>query len=231
MKGKEFEQLCIDRMKSEEKRGRATMGRYGVQGTFIADKAFDIEPHVDRLLKAGNKSEVRIATQALVKAATDAAGGWQKMESLPDFEGIVAMRGQQFTFDAKVCGDATYGISKTTQAKSRQLDHLLRRSKFGGIGFLLIHFTPRELKGKTTEPETWAFPVHPDHPFWVGFAAGENTRITREQCAQYAVSVEWNMSKGSKTLRPDILDAVCRLAEGNYYSPASSAVAGPAKPF
>ncbi len=230
MNGKDFERICIDRMKSEETRGRATMSRYGVQGTFIADKVLDLEQFVDRVFKSQTKSEMRREVEAIAKAAAAAAGGWQKMESLPDFEGIIASRGQQFVFDAKVCGDATYGISKGAKSSERQLNHLLTRSKFGGIAFLLIHFTERETKATKFAAETWAFPVHPDHPIWISVAAGQRTRITKQDCAEWAVRVEWNCSKGSRTERPDILDAICRMAEGNYFMPAA-AEREPCKPF
>ena len=94
--------------------------------------------------------------------------------------------------------------------------------------FLTLHFTPRELKTRTEPAQTWAFPVHGDHPLWVAFDRAETKRITRADCEEYAELIEWNCLPGGRTPRPDILSAILRLADRQ--SPAISAGLGSVAP-
>lgn len=174
MKAKEFEDVCLYRMRQEEELGRATMSRYGVQGNFID-------------------------------------GAWQPVQSLPDFEGLIE-GGRQFITDCKVCGAASFPLDDD-KFKRRQWRHMVTRSRFGAVCFLLIHFSERELKTRTEPAETWAFPVMLPHPFWNEFDAGSAKRITRQDCEEYAVKVEWNTLPGGRTTRPDVLAAVIALAQ------------------
>lgn len=50
MKGKDFEKLCIYRMEREEREGRATMSRYGVQVSLMPNDKGVIEPKPIRSL-------------------------------------------------------------------------------------------------------------------------------------------------------------------------------------
>lgn len=172
MKAKEFEEIVLYRMREHEKRGEATMSRYGVQGNFID-------------------------------------GTWQPVQSLPDFEGLIA--GRQFITDCKVCSQASFPLDDD-KFKRRQLRHMLTRARFGATCFLLIHFPPRELKTRVDPAQTWAFPVYADHPLWVAFDRSETKRITRSDCEEYAELVEWNTLPGGRTPRPDIVSAVLALS-------------------
>lgn len=137
---------------------------------------------------------------------------WQPISSLPDFEGLLPPDGRQFTFDCKVCGQASFALDED-KFKRRQLKHMLTRARFGGITFLLIHFTERELKRGIEPPQTWAFPVFSDHAIWTAFDRGEVKRLTRADCEEYAVMVPWNTLPGGHKPRPDVLSAVRKLAE------------------
>lgn len=171
---KEFEELCLYRMRQEQDLGRATMSRYGVQGNFIDGK-------------------------------------WQPVQSLPDFEGIV-FGGRQFVTDCKVCSAASFPLDDD-KFKRRQLRHMLTRSRFGAICFLLIHFNPRELAKGVVPAATWAFPVYAEHPLWMAFDRSETKRIRPADCEEYAEHVEWNTLPGGRSERPDVLGAVLRLVE------------------
>lgn len=137
-------------------------------------------------------------------------GKWQPIFSLPDFSGLLP-HGQEFVFDAKVCGSSSFPLNDD-KFKRRQFKHMVTRDRFGAIAFLLIHFTERALKKSYYPAETWAFPVSLNHKFWSAFDAGEVKSITREDCREYAVEVEWNVLPGGRTPRPDIVIAVYELA-------------------
>lgn len=170
MNSKDFEEICLYRMRQHEDRGEATMSRYGVQGSFVDGK-------------------------------------WQPIVSLPDFEGLLPPAGRQFIFDCKLCAAASFPLDDD-KFKRRQLKHMLTRSRFGAVCFLLIHFSERTLKRSIEPAETWAFPVFAEHPLWAAFDRGETKRITRLDCQEYAVSVEWNTLPGGRTPRPDVLVAI-----------------------
>jgi penicillin-binding protein-related factor A (putative recombinase) len=174
MKAKEFEEVCLYRLRQHEERGEATVSRYGVQGSFIN-------------------------------------GEWQPIQSLPDFEGVLPPNGQQFVFDCKVSGQPSFPLDDD-KFKRRQFRHMVTRARFGAVCFLLIHFTARELKRSTEAAQTWAFPVRLDHPLWAAFDRGETKRITRADCEEYAVPVEWNTLPGGRANRPDVLAAIVKLA-------------------
>lgn len=139
---------------------------------------------------------------------------WIPIESLPDFEGLLA-NGQWFTFDAKVCSAASFPLHDD-KFKRRQLSHFLDRSDFGAICFLLLHFNARELKARTDEAETWAFPVSRNHPFWREFDAGEVKSISRLSCQEYGVRVEWEMSSRERNAKPDVVSAIHSLASNTF---------------
>lgn len=207
MKSKEFEEICLYRMKQEEERGNATMGRYGVQGSFMKGNGRpNIHPFVERIQRG---EAIVLVLEVLVDEASRSMDYWQPNESLPDFEGVI--KGHQFITDAKVCNAASFPLDTESKNKSRQLGHMLKRAKFGCTCFYLIHFPERKLATRTDPEVTYAFPIHPDHPFWEAFERGEKKRITREDCLEYAVEVEWNVLPGGNKPRPDIVFAVLLL--------------------
>lgn len=164
--------------------------------------------------EAGRATMGRYGVQASMRK--DEATGemiWSPIHSLPDFEGLLCRSGRQFVFDAKVSGEASFKIREEARSQSRQLAHMMKRARFGAICFYLVHFKERVLKKRTDDAQTWAFPVHPDHPFWAGFERGESRSITRLEFQEHGVLVPWNVSPGGRTERPDILDAILRLAE------------------
>lgn len=177
MKGSDFEKLCLDQMKWEERRGTATANRYGVQGTRID-------------------------------------GVWQPIHSLPDFEGVLS-DGWQFMFDSKVCQQSSFSLSKfrpgTKEAKARQLTHMLNRADFNVGCFFLIYWPKRILKTRIDPEQTWAFPIHREHPFWIEFLNDETSSISRDDCEQYGVPVQWEIKPRCRTSRPDILPAIIEL--------------------
>lgn len=142
-------------------------------------------------------------------------GQWSPVASLPDCEGITAIDARQFVFDAKVCSAASFPLAKYTERRSnqkRQLDHMLKRADFGATCFFLIHFNARHLKTKSEPTETFAFPVYLEHHLWQSFERREIMSISRSDCADYGVRVDWicHSDRGTK-LRPDIIGAVREL--------------------
>lgn len=178
LKGREFESLLLDAAAREEKAGRLTMGRYGVQ---VAHKGAEM-----------------IA-----------------MDSLPDFEGVLAPAGCQFIIEAKVAAGPSFPL-EPGKIKPRQVRHMLERSRFGVACFVLIHWTER--RGKTFhEPaETIALPVCERLGFWQQFlaAAAEAKRtkapfkspgsISRDMASRIGKRVDWTCPKGSRKHLPDL---------------------------
>jgi penicillin-binding protein-related factor A (putative recombinase) len=165
---------------------------------------------MDREQTAGRAIQARCGVQgALIE------GVWQPIESKPDFEGAVSPLGRQFTYDAKVCSQSSFSLSKyragNAEPKTRQFKYLMDRSDFGVTSFLLIHFPERILQTRTDLEQTWAFPVCRDHPFWQAFAAGTVSSISRADCQKYAVRVSWEIFPKCRVSRPDILTAVLTL--------------------
>lgn len=179
---KDFEAICLERMKLEEEAGRGTMGRYGVMSSFFPDR------------------ETGVMT-------------WQPVQSLPDFEGIIPPLGRQFVTDAKYTAAASVEL-RASHFPERQLAHMFRRSEFGAVCFLLIHFAGRELVTRDDPPETWAFPVFQSHPFWIAFSSGVGSgSINRSTAALFGVPVPWTTSDRGRKPRPDILAAVQGVAK------------------
>jgi penicillin-binding protein-related factor A (putative recombinase) len=218
MKSKDFEDICKFRMEAEERAGRATMSRYGVQASFMRGAPItqaemlawsaelqadpiDWLPIVERIIDRAKRSE----------------NTFRPLQSLPDFTGLVAPvvappRGLAFDFDAKVCSAASMDLH-TSHVAERQLEHLRKRARFGAVAFFLIHFAERKLTKETHPAVTFAFPVSDEHPFWQAFDRGEEKRISRADCEEYAVEVTWNSLPGGRTPRPDVLGAVLALAD------------------
>lgn len=134
---------------------------------------------------------------------------WHPIQSLPDFEGILA-GGRQFVMECKVCSQASFPLDDD-KFKARQLRHLNKRARFGAISFLLLHFRERQLKTKAEDAITVAFPVHPEHEFWRAFDRGEVKRITRQDVEQYGEPVSWNVVQGCRKESPDLVCAIRRM--------------------
>jgi penicillin-binding protein-related factor A (putative recombinase) len=132
-----------------------------------------------------------------------------QIPSLPDFTGVLN-GGREFVFDCKCCGQASLQINDV-KFKERQLAHLLKRGKFGAISFVLIKWTERRLATRVDPEVTWAFPVHPSHPFWQAVDRGEVKAITREDCEEHGAMCPWNTLPGERKERPDVLAAVRQL--------------------
>ena len=119
------------------------------------------------------------------------------VKSLPDFSGLID--NELFNYDAKACSQASFALNKYHADKSnalqRQMDFMLRTAKCGATSFFLIHFNKRELALKTIEAQTWAFPVHPEHPFWLRFFANDEKSINLRHCDDYGFRAEWHIPK------------------------------------
>lgn len=155
-----------------------------------------------------------------VQSARRVDGTVVTIQSLPDFEGVTS-DGRQAIFDAKVCSQASFNLAKyrrTPEVKgprSKQLTHMLDRSRFGVRCFFLIHWNPRLLKTRRVAPVTYAFPVSHDHPFWLAFAVGDEKSITRPHCEVHGFVVPWTLATGNdRKFRPDVLAAVDSVDQG-----------------
>jgi len=136
--------------------------------------------------------------------------------SLPDYQGVFGTPQQEVVFDAKVCSQASFDLSKyrieMRKARSRQLKFMYERASFGSACFFLIHWNRRELKTKVIPAITYAFPVRDNHPFWRMFETGSEKAIKRSHCETYAVEVPWTTMGAERTLRPDIYHASRAIA-------------------
>jgi penicillin-binding protein-related factor A (putative recombinase) len=175
--GKEFEKLVVEQAAIYEEKGIACIGRYGVQANMAPKKIPD----------GGRQFETVM------------------IQSLPDFEGI-RMGGSHITFDAKVCSAASFAWAKyrseTRGARSRQLRHMLKRSRFGADCYFLIHWNERVLKAKTIPAATYAFPVDYRMEYWDKVESMEVKSLTQEDCQSLGRLVEWNKTDRGTKFRP-----------------------------
>ncbi len=198
LKGKEFEQLVLDRLRKESMRGLGHWSRYGVQ-TSITSQA---EP-------GDNSPEGR------------RPGNMVAMQSYPDIEGVLAPTGRQTIFDCKVESGSSFGLTnymptpgqKKAGSRQKQLKHLLDRASAGAICFFLIHWSHRVLVTKAFPAQTFAFPVHPAMGFWAEALMLRVKSITREDCELFGVKVEWDTGPRESTARPDVYEAMLLLAK------------------
>jgi len=125
------------------------------------------------------------------------------ISSYPDFFGSFD-DGRGFVFDAKTCSGASWPLNED-KLKKRQYDFMIKRAMFGEVCGILLHFNPRILKTKITDPSTWWIPVFYSHPIWKDYDSGLKRNITLGDCQMYGISVEWNLrSKGARVPTPDI---------------------------
>lgn len=128
---------------------------------------------------------------------------WQIIKSLPDFDGCIA-GGRQLIIEAKVCSQASYPIHATGKKHPKQIDHMLRRAKFGALCFLMVHFNARELMTKSEEACTYAIPVL-DNAFWREYEVASKLTLSRYEADLYGIKIPWNVwsSRASKET-PDL---------------------------
>ena len=143
-------------------------------------------------------------------------------KSYPDFEGIFGHHSRQAIFDAKVCSQASFDLSKyrieSGSDKANQLRVMYRRSSFGAICFFLIHFNARNQLKTPTPAVTYAMPVDRDHPFWVNFAQGHEKRLSKAHLETYAHRVGWNCLGKERIPRPDIEAAIMMVGKARLGS-------------
>ena len=170
-----------------------------------------VKQRCDQLRESGLASIGLYGVQAARRA-----DDWVILQSLPDFEGVTR-DARQTIFDAKVCSQASFALDKyrieTKGARSRQLSHMLERSRYGVRCFFLVHWNRRELSKRIEEAITYAFPVRQGHPFWESFLAGEAKVLRRTDCEAYAMEVPWCLAnRRDRKLRPDVMAAVTQTA-------------------
>lgn len=123
--------------------------------------------------------------------------------SLPDFEGVLA-GGRQFIIEAKCAKSAGFEL-RDDKFKNRQYAHMARRSEFGALCFLLIHFAERNLATKRDPGMTVAVPVSARHPFWMLYETGERKTLSRDEALTIGKVVPWIVPKGCRKPLPDLL--------------------------
>jgi hypothetical protein len=117
-------------------------------------------------------------------------GKWMPIQSYPDFDGTIAPDGTELICEAKAVTGTRVQFDDS-HAKTKQIEHMLRRSRFGAKCFLLIHWNRRVLKTRTDEAITHAVPVTHDCPFWDGYLRGEEKSISRHQADLYGLVLPW----------------------------------------
>lgn len=169
----------------------------------------------EALLAAAVRCPLLTMSRYGVQTMVGEGGKLLAVPSLPDLEGAMRPDGRQFIIEAKVCAASSFPLTPD-KIKPRQVRHLLERSRFGVMSFVLIHWTER--RGKTFhEPaETIALPVCERLTFWQAFldAAAEAKRtkapfkspgsISREWASRIGRRVEWTCPKGSRKHLPDL---------------------------
>lgn len=184
--GRDFEAVVVEQNDIYERNLQASIGRYGVQATF-------------------SKSPITGKLENIIH------------RSLPDFEGTM-LRGTHIIFDCKVCSAASFSWTDyratTKGSKARQLNHMIRRSRFGAFTFFLMHWNERVLQKKVVPAETWIFPVNAEDDYWHRVQFGEVKSMNLEDCRGRGSRVHWvlNGARGSK-YRPDYLDTVVAMLE------------------
>lgn len=140
-------------------------------------------------------------------------GEWKPRKSLPDIEGNI-LTGRQFITEAKTVSDSSLQLANRISKDNawKQLETLLVRADWNAITFYLIHFNQRQLKRRTAPAATYAFPVHPLHPFWRGFLRGDFKHINIQTCEAWgAIRVAWAIPPRCKKRQIMIADAIYEL--------------------
>lgn len=194
--GKEWEELCLRRYRADRKlqattyKPRYHMVRYGTTSSFRKDK---------------DTGETKLTPMA----------------SLPDFEGVVAITkqegrfsypvGRHFCFDCKVCSQSSWSLDQKSWL-ARQQQHLLERSVLGCATFVFLYLAERNLKRKQQDAVAYAIPVHPSISLWRNVDRGEVKRLTRSDCDEYGLKVEWVRNRAHRYY-PDLLTAILAMMD------------------
>lgn len=172
-------------------------------------------------------------------------GNWRPIQSLPDREGVLAFPpGRQFIIEAKCISKVSIQMTKQ-EVKPRQIAHLLHRSKFGVLSFLIIHWNVRTLVNSTDPAFTIAIPITDEDPRWQSYVdaaalakknkttlSGQGS-ITREESKRIGIMIPWRIAKGCRKPLPfllKILDPSGNLRGGDisedFLSPPSGEPTG-----
>lgn len=131
---------------------------------------------------------------------------WQILQSLPDFEGIIA--GHQFVFDCKACSQASFPWDKyrseTRGSRSRQLKHLLKRSRFGATCGFLMHWNERRLTKSIIPAKTYWLPVDHAHDYWDEVDGGTIKSLTLADCGLMGIEVPWTIEGRDRNAKMDL---------------------------
>lgn len=118
---------------------------------------------------------------------------WQILQSLPDFEGVIA--GRQYIWDCKACSQASFDWlpyrSETRGSKSRQLRHMLKRSRFGARCGFLMHWNERQLTKRIIPAKTYWIPIDHDSQYWADVDGGVVRSMSLADCGLIGVEIPW----------------------------------------
>lgn len=165
------------------------------------------EWNIQRRLDKYRAARIADIRRSGVQATMLPGGDWQVIPSRPDFEGHF-VGPVAVCFDAKVCSQASFPLDKYREsrgARKRQLEYMLEKAIYDVRCFFLIHWNERQLMTKAEESITYAFPVHPEMPFWKRFQALEVKSIRRGDCEEVGLVVPWTVfGENDHTRQPDI---------------------------
>ena len=188
--GKDFEQALMDAAAREERSGNLTMTRYGTKSVTIKD---DSDP-------TGKKTKTI------------------QVPSLPDFEGVL-WNGRQFIIEAKACEGASFEMRKE-KIKPQQVEHMLKRDRFGVPCFLVIHFAERQGRNFFHPAITVALPVTNAVPCWQAYvdahAVAKKLKgkpkpqgsISRDVAQEMGTLVPWVVPQGCQKALPNLMSFV-----------------------
>lgn len=143
--------------------------------------------------------------------------------SKPDFEGVLIFPpGRQFLAEVKVNSESQFKM-RPDKIKESQVIHLLKRSRFGSLSFLVIHWNERALVKSTDPAFTVAIPVLESDPRWHGFLTAcrkwkadkkddpaakfeAPPALTRAESLQIGKVIPWRIPAGCRKPLPCILN-------------------------
>ena len=187
LSGKDFEQALMDAAAREERSGNLTMTRYGTKSVTIKD---DSDP-------TGKKTKTI------------------QVPSLPDFEGVL-WNGRQFIIEAKSCDGVSFEMRKE-KIKPQQVEHMLRRDRFGVPCFLVIHFAERRGQNFFHPAITVALPVTNAVPCWQAYVDSHalakklkgkpkaQGSISRDVAQEMGELVPWVIAHGCRRALPNLM--------------------------
>ena len=125
--------------------------------------------------------------------------------------------GRQIIFDCKVNSGSSFSWTdyrpETRGSRSRQLRHMLKRSRFGAKCFFLMHWNERALVKQTFPARTFVLPVMHHFDYWHRVESGEVKSINLSDCNTLGIEVEWTKRDRGTKYRPDYLPALLRFGE------------------